>query len=66
MTTTYTSWLRYDTLSGVRLKSRFRDVQFPEMQDIQIRWNDSKFRVSGMWESEAKTIQTRLFDFEEG
>ena len=66
LTTTYTSWLRYDKASGVRLKSRFRNVQFPEMQDSLIRWNDSKFRVSGTWESVSKPIQARLFDLEEG
>lgn len=66
LTTTYTSWLRYDKTSGVRLKSRFRNVQFPERHNNLISWSDSKFGVSGTWESLAETIQTRLFDLEEG
>ena len=66
LTTFYTSWLRYNTASGVRLKSRFRNVQFPEMRNNLISWSDSKFGVSGTWESAAKTIQTRLLDLEEG
>jgi len=64
--TTYTSWLSFDTKSGVRLKSRFRNIQFPQVNDNLIIWNEAKFEVSGTWESMGKMIQARLFDSEEG
>jgi hypothetical protein len=62
----YTSWLRYDFASGVQLKSRFRDVQAPQMSGDLITWSDSGFDVSGTWKSSAKMIQARLFDSEDG
>jgi hypothetical protein len=64
--TSYTSWLKYDLASGVSLKSRFSNVQIPQIKDNLITWSDSKFGVSGTWESLAKMIQTRVFDSEEG
>ena len=64
--TSYASWLHYDPASGVDLKSRFRHVQIPQVKDNMITWNDSKFGVSGTWESKAKMIQTRIFDSGEG
>jgi hypothetical protein len=62
----YTSWLRYDVVSGVSLKSRFRDIQMPQIKDERITWSDSKFDVSGTWNSKSKMIQARLFDSEDG
>ena len=62
----YTSWLRYDAASGVRLKSRFSNVQIPQIIDNIITWSDSNFGISGTWESLAKIIQTRIFDSDEG
>ena len=29
----YTSWLRYDAVSGVSVKSRFRNVQIPQINN---------------------------------
>ena len=66
LSTSYTSWLRYDAASGVSLKSRFRNVQIPRIKDNTITWNDTKFGVSGTWISSAKMVQTRIFDSEEG
>ncbi len=63
---TYTSWLRYDETSGVVVKSRFRNVQIPQINGELITWNDAKFGVNGRWESKAKMVQARLFDAEEG
>ena len=62
----YTSWLRYDVVSGVSLKSRFRNIQIPLIKDDLITWSDSKFDVSGTWKSKSKMIQARLYDSEEG
>lgn len=62
----YTSWLRYDVVSGVNLKSRFRNIQIPLIKDDLITWSDSKFDVSGTWKSKSKMIQARLYDSEEG
>ena len=62
----YTSWLHYDAASGVRLKSRFRNVQIPQKKDDLITWSDTKFGVSGTWKSLANMIQERIFDSEEG
>lgn len=65
-TATYTSWLRYDVVSGVSLKSRFRDIQIPQIKDDRITWSDSKFDVSGTWSSKSKMIQARLFESKDG
>jgi hypothetical protein len=62
----YTSWLRYDAASGVRLKSRFRNVQKPLLNDNMITWSDTKFGVSGTWEPLANRIEARIFDSGEG
>jgi hypothetical protein len=62
----YTSWLRYDPGSGVGLKSRFRNVQIPQIKDSTITWNDEKFGISGTWESSAKMVRARIFDSGEG
>ena len=62
----YTSWLEYDAAYGVRLSSRFRNVQMPQKKDDLIMWSDTKFGVSGTWESLENMIQTRIFDSDEG
>jgi len=62
----YTSWLQFNTLSGVTLKSRFRNVQIPQLKDDLITWKDARFGVSGKWKSLAGVIKARLFDSEEG
>lgn len=64
--TTYTSWLSYDAISGVRLKSRFRNIQVPQIKDKLITWENTKFGLSGIWESLAEMIEARIFDSEEG
>jgi hypothetical protein len=62
----YTSWLNYDPKSGVKVKSRFRNVHFPEKNENSIAWGDKKFGVSGKWNSNAKPIQARIHDSDEG
>jgi hypothetical protein len=62
----YTSWLWHDPGSGVSLKTRFRNVHMPLINDDIITWKDTGFGVSGIWESSAKTVSARLFDSEEG
>jgi hypothetical protein len=62
----YTSWLRYDPISGVDIKSRFRKIQIPVKNDNLITWSDPKFGVEGTWESSASPIETKVFDSEAG
>jgi len=62
----YTSWLKYDPDSGVKLKSRFSQVKMPVLNDGIITWKDPGFRISGTWKSEASMIQARLFESPEG
>jgi hypothetical protein len=62
----YTSWLQYSPGCGVSLKSRFRDVQMPQIDDNAITWKDTKFGISGKWKSSAKMVEARIFDSEEG
>jgi hypothetical protein len=62
----YTSWLQYDVMSKVHVKSRFRDVNMPQKKDDIIVWNDLKFGVSGRWKSLANMLQARIFDSEDG
>jgi hypothetical protein len=66
LSVSYTSWLRYDPGSGVSIKSRFSNVQMPLVNENTITWCDTKFGLSGIWESTAKKIQARLFDSTEG
>ena len=66
MSASYTSWLHYETSSGVHLKSRFSNVQIPQTNDDLITWNDTRFGISGSWKSLADAIQTRIFDSDEG
>lgn len=62
----YCSWLKYDPKSGADLKSGFRKVEFPVLNEDMITWSDLKFCVSGTWESLAEMIQTRIFDSKDG
>ena len=62
----YTSWLRYNGVTGVILKSRFHHVQVPKVNYNTITWEDTKFGVSGTWESMEKMIQTRIFQSKDG
>lgn len=66
LSVSYTSWLQYDVTHGVRLKSRFRNVQMPKKEENLIIWGDLKFGVSGTWRSLENMIQARIFDSEEG
>ena len=62
----YTSWLSYDPVGGVSQTSRFRKINIPENNAGIITWDDSKFGVSGCWESMVVPINARLFDSREG
>jgi len=66
LSASYTSWLDYDPMEGVKVKSRFRNVHFPEKDENIITWGDEVFGISGRWESNANPIQTRIHDSEEG
>ena len=62
----YTSWLSYDPISGVDLKSRIGKAQNPKIDASLITWEDSKLGISGIWKPKANMIKTRIFDSEEG
>jgi hypothetical protein len=66
LSASYTSCLQYSPGSGISIKSRFRDVQMPQIDDNAITWNDSKFGISGKWISSAKKVEARIFDSDEG
>jgi hypothetical protein len=62
----YSSWLHYDKIAKVRLKSRLSRVQMPTQSDNIITWTDSKFGVSGTWKSLGKMLESRLFESSQG
>ena len=62
----YGSWIHYDPESGVKERSHFRNVKFPEKNGKVITWQDDVFKVSGIWESVASPLQARLFESERG
>ena len=66
LSVSYTSWLDYNAATGVQLRSRFSNVQVPQINEKLITWIDPKFGVSGTWESLAEMIQTKIVDTEEG
>jgi hypothetical protein len=66
LSASYTSCLQYSPGSGISLKSRFSDVQMPQIDANAITWNDSKFGISGKWISSAKKVEARIFDSDEG
>ena len=66
LSTSYTSWIHYDTSSGMNIKSRFYDVQTPCVNENVIKWEDKKFGVSGTWESVSESLQCRIFDSPDG
>ncbi len=65
-TVPYTSWLESDVVSGVRQKTRLRNVCIPEEAGGLIHWSDDKFGVQGQWKTLASPIEARLFDSDEG
>lgn len=65
-TAVYTSWISHDMISGVKVRTRFSHVHFPEVNEKEIVWEDAKFGISGKWVSMAETICSRLYDSEEG
>ena len=66
LTASYTSWLNYDPPSGICLKHRFHNVQFPQMEKNLITWTDKKFGISGIWEPLSEMVQARIFESREG
>ncbi|MEP6260359.1 MAG: hypothetical protein ABJ092_02190 [Gillisia sp.] len=62
----YASWIHYDPEKGVKEKSHFRNVKFPEKKDEVITWNDDEFKISGKWESGAGPISARLYESDPG
>jgi len=62
----YTSWLNYDTVSGVTVKSRFSDVPIPILLGNEIVFNDELNSVAGKWNSKADMIRYRIFESAEG
>ena len=65
-TVPYTSWLYYNTKSGLSNKSRFRNVTFPEIKNDIIYWNDNDFQVLGTWKQLSPPINDIIFTSKEG
>jgi hypothetical protein len=65
-TAKYTSWLNHSHQTGTHSRSRFTSVQLPHLDGDIISWNDSKFGISGIWNSAGKAISTRLFESDAG
>ncbi len=66
ITVPYTSYLWYNPASGMHQESRLHGINWPQQKDWFIVWEDSKFKISGIWEAQAPPIKARLFDSEEG
>jgi hypothetical protein len=62
----YCSWLNYDPIKGVNLKSGFRKVQFPQVNDNLVTWSDLKYDITGTWLALTGMIQSRIFNSSEG
>ena len=65
-TVPYTSWLYYNTKSGLSNKSRFRNVTFPKIKNDNIYWNDNDFQVLGTWKQLSASIKAIIFSSQEG
>jgi hypothetical protein len=65
-TSKYTSWLNHSPNTGSQFRSRFTSVKMPRLNGNEITWNDSKFGVSGTWNSTVKPINARLFESDSG
>jgi len=62
----YTSWLHYNKSSGIKQGARFRNLNFPEINETSINWKDKKFEISGKWEALSVPLNAKLFDSDEG
>lgn len=62
----YTSWLDYNPVSGVTLKSRFRDVPTPRLLNHEIAFDDGSESITGIWNARAEKIRLRIFESAEG
>ena len=62
----YGSWIHYDRESGIKERSHFRNVKFPEKKDNLITWFDEELKVSGIWESAATPLHARLYESDQG
>lgn len=62
----YTSWINYTPGSGVKVRSRFNKVHFPEKNGAAIHWHDDLFEVAGNWKSVSTPLQSRLFNSDTG
>ncbi len=66
ITVPYTSYLKYDVNGSINFRTRFRNIQIPEISDNDIDWGDKAFKVTGNWRSDVAPIKSCLFDSPEG
>lgn len=66
ITVPYTSWLNYNPISGVNLKSRFRNINMPIKKENEITWVDDKFKIDGSWVATSKPIKSKIYESKEG
>jgi len=62
----YASCIHYDSETGVKVSSHFRNVLLPEKKEKLISWSDVRFKISGLWESDAKPLQARIYEADNG
>lgn len=62
----YTSCIHYNSESGLKVRSHFRNMKLPIKKDNLITWYDETFKISGSWHSLTKPLQARIFDGDDG
>jgi hypothetical protein len=62
----YKSWIRYQPGMEMVQKSKFKKVNFPQVEGKKITWHDDAFQVEGIWENVTKPLRAKFFESEEG
>ncbi len=62
----YASFLYLRTPGEVFSKTRFRNVQAPDIWDGLIHWHDAPFQIDGTWEAAAAPVSAKLHESEAG
>ena len=62
----YSSLIHHNPGSGTKTRSRFRIGAWPEINDSNITWDDSYYKLSGHWEGKSEPLSAKLFESERG
>lgn len=66
ITVPYKSMLWYSPEKGAGQKTKFYNAHFPSIKDNLIYWQDAAFKVTGVWQANASSVNACLFQSEEG